>query len=99
MWFTVTQAIYTGGAGAAIIGGLYWKKGTAQGAWAALLTGSGLSVGGIIARQIYGDQFPLNGMQISFFATLAAIAVYGLVSLLTCREDFNMDRMLHRGAH
>ncbi|MFH1498698.1 MAG: sodium:proline symporter, partial [Verrucomicrobiota bacterium] len=27
MWWTVTTAIYVGGAGAAIIGGLYWKKG------------------------------------------------------------------------
>ncbi|HEY0256897.1 MAG TPA: hypothetical protein VGC39_05605 [Candidatus Methylacidiphilales bacterium] len=99
MWWAVTQAIYTGGAGSAIIGGLYWKKGTTTGAWAALITGSVLSVGGIIAKQVYDRQFPLNGVQISFFATLIAIAIYVIVSLLTNREDFNMDRMLHRGAY
>ncbi len=97
MWWAVTTAIYVGGAGACILGGLYWKKGTTAGAWMALLAGSGLSVGGIIVRQIYGDAFPLNGIQISFFATLIAIALYIIVSLLTCREDFNLDRMLHRG--
>ena len=99
MWWAVTEAIFTGGAGAAIIGGLYWKKATAAGAWAAMLTGSGLSVGGILAHQAIGDRFPLNGLQISFFSMLIAIAVYVGVSLLTRKEDFNMDRMLHRGAY
>ena len=98
MWFSITMAIYVGGAGAAIIGGLYWKKGTTAGAWAALLTGSALSFGGILIRE-YNDHFPLNGTQISFFASLIAIGIYVIVSLLTCRENFNMDRMLHRGEY
>lgn len=99
MWWAVTVAIYVGGAGSVIIGGLYWKKGTTAGAWAALITGSGLSVGGIVARLVWPDAFPLNGMQVSFTATLSAIVVYVIVSWLTCREDFNMDRMLHRGKY
>jgi SSS family solute:Na+ symporter len=98
MWWKVTTGIYVGGAGAAIIGGLYWKKGTAAGAWTALLTGSLLSVGGIFAQKVFPG-FPLNGMQISFFSALTAIGLYVVVSLLTCRQDFNMDRMLHRGAY
>ncbi len=97
MWFNITTAIYVGGAGAAIIGGLYWAKGTTQGAWAALITGSTLSLGGILVRQFYGSVIPLNGQQISLIVTLIAIALYIVVSLLTSREDFNMDRMLHRG--
>jgi SSS family solute:Na+ symporter len=99
MWWVVTEAIYIGGAGVAIIGGLYWKRGTTAGAWAGLLTGSGLVTGGILARQIWGDGFPFNGAQISFFGSLAACAIYGVVSLLTCKKDFNMDRMLHRGEY
>jgi SSS family solute:Na+ symporter len=99
MWWAVTEALYVGGAGVAIIGGLYWKKGTTSGAWAGLLTGSGLVTGGIIARQIWGDAFPLNGIQISFFGSLAACLTYALVSLLTCKENYNMDRMLHRGEY
>jgi SSS family solute:Na+ symporter len=99
MWWAVTQALFTGGAGAAIIGGLYWKKGTTAGAWTAMVSGSALSSGGILARQIYGTRFPLNGVQISFIATLIAIALYIVISLLTCREDYNLDRLLHRGAY
>ncbi len=99
MWFGITQAVFTGGAGSAIIGGLYWKKGTATGAWAAMLTGSLLSLGGIVLQAVYGTAFPLNGIQVSFFVPLIAIAVYIAVSLLTYREDFNMDRMLHRGTY
>lgn len=99
MWWAVTEAIYVGGAGVAIIGGLYWKKGTTAGAWAGLLTGSGLVTGGIIARQIWGDAFPVNGAQIGFFGAITACLVYGIVSLLTCRKDFDMDRMLHRGKY
>ena len=99
MWWVVTEALYVGGAGVAIIGGLYWKKGTTAGAWAGLLSGSGLVTGGIVARQIWGDGFPLNGAQISFFGSITACLVYGIVSLLTCREDFDMDRMLHRGKY
>ncbi|MFZ4775122.1 MAG: sodium:solute symporter family protein [Terrimicrobiaceae bacterium] len=99
MWWIVTTAIYVGGAGSVIIGGLYWKNGTTAGAWVALLTGSSLSVGGILARQIWGDAFPFNVQEISFAATLLALFLYVLVSLLTCREKFDMDRMLHRGKH
>lgn len=98
MWWSVTMALYVGGAGAAIIGGLYWKKGTTEGAWTALLAGSGLSTAGIVARQL-SENFPLNGMQISFGATVIAVVLYIIVSLLTCREDYNMDRMLHRGQY
>ncbi len=40
-----------------------------------------------------------NGVEIAFMAMLAAVAAYVAVSRLTCREDFNMERMLHRGAY
>lgn len=117
MWWQVTTAIYVGGAGAAIIGGLYWAKGTTAGAWAGVLTGSTLSGGGILAYKFFGKAFlsdwingglgllgietriseiTLNGMQISFFATLIAISIYVGVSLLTNRQDYPINKMLHR---
>ena len=98
MWFSVTTAIYVGGAGAVIVGGLYWSRGTTAGAWAGLIIGSVLSTGGILMRQIHPD-FPLNGTEISFYAALIAIAAYVAVSLLTCRQPHDMDRLLHRGAY
>jgi len=98
MWWAVTTAFYVGGVGAAIIGGLYWKKGTTQGAWVALFAGSSLSVGGVIARQINPD-FPLNPLQIGFSACVVAVLLYVMVSLLCHESDFDMDRLLHRGAY
>lgn len=98
MWWTVTAAIFVGGAGSAIIGGLYWEKGTTAGAWVGLITGSVLCVSGILIRQWHPD-FPLNGTQISFYAGLISISVYVLTSLLTCRAPHNMDKLLHRGVY
>ncbi len=133
MWWAISGSIYIGGAGVAIIGGLYWKKGTTAAAWAGMLTGSILSVGGIVAKQLQGYHLAsrgkhayldhvgalpdlvlsagqetrgiylylisFNGTQIAFGTMLIAITVYVVVSLLTCRRDFDMDRMLHRGAY
>jgi SSS family solute:Na+ symporter len=82
-----------------ILGGLYWKKGTAQGAWTALIVGGVLSLTGILGRQYYGPAFFLNGLQISFFCSLISLSLYVGISLLTWKEDFNLDRMLHRGIY
>ncbi|MDR0932377.1 MAG: hypothetical protein LBM70_05080 [Victivallales bacterium] len=50
MYFSITGAIYLGGAGAVIIGGLYWKRGSAPAAWTAMLTGTVIGFGGIILQ-------------------------------------------------
>jgi solute:Na+ symporter, SSS family len=52
MFFVISYAIFTSGAGAVVIGGLYWKRGTTAGAWAALLTGAVLSIAAVVVRQI-----------------------------------------------
>lgn len=52
MYFAVTGAIYGGGAGAVIIGGLYWRRGTVEGAWAAMITGGLLAVTGIVLQNV-----------------------------------------------
>jgi SSS family solute:Na+ symporter len=44
MFLTISGAIFFGGAGAAIIGGLYWKRGSTAGAWSAMITGMSLSL-------------------------------------------------------
>ena len=48
LWWLLTAAVFVGGAGAAIIGGLYWRRGTTAAAWTGALTGSTLAVAGII---------------------------------------------------
>ena len=137
MWMHFTGAIWLGGAGIVILGGLYWKRGTGAGAWTGLLAGSGLAVVGIIGAKYWvnwiypmlqrspgallwvrkiiegiadpfrpwidwrvtPDQFPINGIEMSLITISTAILCYTVVSLLTCRKPFNMDRMLHRGQY
>jgi SSS family solute:Na+ symporter len=59
MFFAITATVFVGGAGSAIIGGLYWKRGTTEGAWAAMITGMALSAVGIILKQIDVTVFEL----------------------------------------
>ncbi len=119
MFFALTGAIFLAGAGSVIAGGLYWKKGTTAGAWAAMISGSSLAVAGIILQQCWRtiqpgllqffpnaqwlannhDKFPVNGQIMFFWAIVAAILLYVIVSLLTWKEDFNMEKMLHRGKY
>ena len=42
---------------------------------------------------------PINGYEFSFFITILTLVLYIVVSYLTCKEPFNLDRMLHRGKY
>jgi SSS family solute:Na+ symporter len=122
MFFAITGAIFLGGSGCAVLGGLYWKRGTTAAAWSSMLAGSILATGGIVLQQCWQwicptlikavqqgdfhdylvrhtDKFPINGQIIWFIAICTAVILYVVVSLLTCKEAFNMDRMLHRGPY
>ncbi len=98
MFFAITGAIFTGGAGSVIIGGLYWKKGSTAAAWSAMIAGSTLAVIGIIIRQVDTD-FPLNGQYMWFISMAVSLTLYVSISLLGKGRDFDMDRMLHRGQY
>ena len=52
LFFAITAAIFAGGSGAVIIGGLYWKRGTTTAAWTAMIVGGLIAVGGVIIKQI-----------------------------------------------
>ena len=98
MFFNVTGAIFTGGSGAAIIGGLYWSRGSTAGAWGAMLVGSSLAVAGVVLPWAI-PTFPLNGTEMSFVAMASAIATYVGLSLLSRKGPHDMDALLHRGGH
>lgn len=103
MFFAVTGAIFIGGVGAAIIGGLYWKKGSTAAAWSAVLVGSFIATFGVIVNHLwpawYDKDFPIHGQYFQAISMGTAVLVYVVVSLLGKGEDFNMDRLLHRGKY
>jgi SSS family solute:Na+ symporter len=108
MYLSITGAIYLGGAGAVIVGGLYWKRGTASAAWSAMIVGAALSVLTIILRSLWGHipflvswlgpELPYNSMIMSFWCAIAAVITYVAVSLLGGKTA-NMDKLLHRGEY
>jgi SSS family solute:Na+ symporter len=56
MFFALTGSIFLGGAGACILGGLYSKKGTAAGAWGAMIVGSSLALVGFFSEHYWASQ-------------------------------------------
>ena len=98
LFFAITGAIFAGGSGAVIIGGLYWKRGTTGAAWAAMSAGSAIAVGGIIIHQ-FVDDFLINGQMFWAISMFGAAVVYIFVSLLSRKKEFNMDKLLNRGKY
>ena len=98
----VSGAVYIGGAGVVIIGGLYWKRGTTAGAWAAMITGAAIAISSLLLEQywvyVHGESFPIDFKWWAATAMGCSATIYIVVSLLANKE-FDMDRMLHRGKY
>ena len=103
MYFAMVNNIWLGPAGAVMLGGLYWKKGTTKAAVTTLVTGTLLGIGFLVLhtgwQTWFHADFPLNGQWIFLTTIVYSIAVYGTVSLLDRKTDFNMQKMLHRGPY
>ncbi|MBN1554787.1 MAG: sodium:panthothenate symporter [Phycisphaerae bacterium] len=136
MFITIMLGIWTGGAGAVMVFGLYSRFGNTAGAFTSLFLGSSISVGGVAlqsawAKHVYPFldrmgwtggldhflrtitspfapyvdwkmdpvKFPINSYEIYFLAMVFSLIGYVAVSLLTYREPYNLDRMLHRGKY
>ncbi len=98
LFWAVTGSIFAGGSGAVIIGGLYWKRGTTAAAWSALISGAVISVVGFVLNQMYED-FPVNGQWFWGIAMVASMAIYAIVSLINKGQEFNLEKLLHRGKY
>jgi len=108
MYMLATGTIYLGGSGAVIIGGLYWRRATTAGAWGGMTTGAMIGLSGVLAQAFWPSltffhdsmpAFPLNGVQIALLSYVASILVFVSVSLLTCKEPFDLERLLLRGKY
>jgi solute:Na+ symporter, SSS family len=103
MYFAITGSIYTGGAGAVILGGIYWRRATEKGAWAAMITGSGLAIISIIVQQQCSREpwWPhwLNGLWLSVMASLCAIMIFVIISFLTYKQPYDLEELLNRKPH
>ncbi len=97
MWMGISASIYLGSAGAILLCGVYWRRGTTAAAWSAMIVGAALSVAGFFYRICYGDDpNAWDGLQISFGIALTCVALYVVVSLLQWRRAFDLNAMLHR---
>lgn len=103
LFFAVTGAIFAGGSGAVIIGGLYWRRGTTRGAWLALGGGALVAVAGVVLphvwRQTGRGDFPVNGQEFWALSMCAAVVLYVVGSLTDPEPPRNLDRVLKRGAY
>ena len=98
MFWAITAALFVGGSGAVIIGGLYWKRGTTAAAWSAMIAGAVISIVGIVILY-FDESFFINGQWFYFLSMVGAIATYVFVSLLGKKNAFNLDKLLHRGEY
>ena len=98
LFFAITGAIFAGGSGSVLIGGLYWRRGTTAAAWGAMIVGSSIAVGGIVVHQIVDDFF-LNGQVLWGIAMATSIVTYVSVSLLGKRATYDLDKLLKRGQY
>ena len=115
LYFAVTFAIFEGGVGAVIIGGLYWDR-VYEGAWAAMIVGAVVAVTGTIVPQ-FSDTWlsdgenltslkefilklrEINGIKFYGISMAASSFSYIAISLLTFKEKVNMDKLLNRGKY
>jgi SSS family solute:Na+ symporter len=109
IWWAISGSLYNGGAGAVLIGGLYWSRGTVQGAWAATILSVPLSIATVIlSNNWWGSKTWLisigypeaisGGFWLSFFVMVIAVLLYIGISLLTCRRPFDLKSILSRAA-
>jgi len=136
MFVHIMYGLWCAGAGIMVLGGLYSRFGTTAGAWASLLSGSGVMLTGVIIQRNWADwvypwmesaelvapvgnflqwissplnpyvvwsinpyKCPINAPEFSFIAMVTSVCFYCIVSALTFRRPFNLDRMLHRGRY
>ena len=76
MFMQLSGSIWIAGSGSLIIGGLYWKRGNTNAAWAAMVTGSVGGFLGLFLKIGLGDAFPFNGQEINIYTCVLSLSCY-----------------------
>ncbi len=110
MYFALSNTLWLAGSGAVLAGGLYWRRGTTQGAYASMLLGATLGMSGFALMQgwpqwfghpfvlhVGGHEFVLNPQWWYFLTISGCIVAYVAVSLITGHgRAFDLKKLLHR---
>lgn len=48
------------------------------------------------ALKLFAEKFPVNSIELNFIGMVLAILAYIIISMITCKEKYNLDRLLHR---
>lgn len=115
MYCNLSASLFYAGAGCAIIGGLYTRRGSSASAWAGMLTGVTLAMIGLFTKEFGGAWHPweqslpaLFGAlkwvdqwngQVLGFAAMLAATVVYATVAIVRPADFDLDRLLHRGKY
>ena len=94
MFFDVSASLWIGPAGAVMLGGLYWKRGTAKAAWATMIVGAVAAISSFTCRIMYPEI--LDGRIMAFWVSIICIVVYVTVSLLDKSPRVDLDEVLNR---
>lgn len=79
-YLMLTGTIFSG-AGIAMIAGLYWKRASTAGAYAAVITGMTLPLIDLVLRRTECDFYKVSPVQAGVFTILAAIVLLVVISL------------------
>ncbi len=136
LFVTIMTMMWLGGCAPVMLFGLYSRFGNAAGAFASVVSGMLLSLGGIflqrnwaaviypflekhgmvepVAAFLHGVskpmnpyvvwemnpvKFPVNSYELAIITTFLSFAIFCIVTALTQRKPFNLERMLHRGIY
>ena len=103
MYFALFNSVWLGPAGAVILGGLYWKRGTTRAALWTFGLGTLLGIAFVICTQGWhtwtGHPFPINGQWSYLLNIVISVVLYVTISLCDREPAHNMDKLLHRGAY
>jgi solute:Na+ symporter, SSS family len=104
MYFAAVNSIWLGPAGALMLGGLYWSRGTKRGAVVTMAVGVAFAAAVIVTQQFWPrfhgkEAFPINGQWCFFGNICLCLLTYVIVSLLDKQPAHDMDKLLNRGQY